>query len=131
MTLPKNRVMLILAATLLLSPILFATPASAEKKVYRRVVSPRRVVNTRVVKQRVSRPVVVQRRVVRLGNGDFRLPHGEIVSSRRVVRLRNQGYYRLPNGDIIVPTQELVPARNVVRLSRDTFRLPNGVIVKI
>src|SRR5689334_14963324 len=98
MLLPKNRAIVLLAVTLLLSPIFLATPASAEKKVYRRVVSPRRVVNTRVVKPtRVGRPVVVNRRVVRLSNGDFRLPHGEVVSGRRIVRLRNQGYYRLPN----------------------------------
>ncbi|MCC5634465.1 hypothetical protein LC593_01095 [Nostoc sp. CHAB 5844] len=98
--LPTNRAIVFLAATLLITPIFSATPASAEQKLCRRGVTPRREVNPRE-----RRSVVVNQRVVRLNNGDFRLPNGEIVSNRRTVRLRNQSYFRLPNGDIIVPTQ--------------------------
>lgn len=70
-------------------------------------------------------------RAVRLQNGDIRYPNGETISARRVVRLRNQGYWRLPNGDILLPNQEIVPSRRLVRLQNGDFRLPNGVIVQI
>ncbi len=39
----KNRAMLVLAATLFITPIFAATPASAERTIYRRTVNSRRV----------------------------------------------------------------------------------------
>jgi hypothetical protein len=129
----------LLAAVLIVSPIFLTTPASAGNKhrtrqVRGRVVTPARVVtpNRRVVTP--ARVVTPNRRVVRLANGDMRLPHGEIVSARRLVRMRNQSnqvYWRLPNGDVIVPTQEIIPARSIVRLQNGQFRLQNGVLLRI
>lgn len=138
--LKKNRVTILLAITFLISPFLLTSPASAGNKrrptvvnrrvINRRVVAPT-VVNRREINRRVVTPTVVNRRVVRLSNGDLRLPHGEVVSSRRLVRLRTQGYWQLPNGDYVLPSQELVPARSVVRLQNGYVRFPNGVLVLI
>lgn len=108
---------MLLAVALIVSPIFLSTPASARPRHhYRpsraRVVTPRRVFTP-------SRKVVTPNRrgrVIRLSNGDIRLPNGQIVSRRRLVRLRNQGYWRLPNGDFILPSQEIVPVRSTVRL---------------
>lgn len=118
----------VLAAALIVSPMFFATPASAGSKhrttqVRTRVVTPAKVVTP-------------NRRVVRLTNGDFRLPHGQVVSAKRLVRLRNQSnqnqiYWRLPNGDIVSPNYTVVPVRNTVRLQNGYIRLHNGVILRI
>jgi hypothetical protein len=70
-------------------------------------------------------------RVVRLGNGDIRYPNGQIIPSRNIIRLRNQGYFRLPNGDILLPNQEIVPAGRLVRVRDDYFRLPSGLVLQI
>ncbi|MBN3927144.1 hypothetical protein [Nostoc sp. NMS4] len=70
-------------------------------------------------------------RVVRLGNGDIRYPNGQIIPSRSIVRLRDQGYFRLPNGDILLPNQEIVPAGRLVRVRDDYFRLPSGLVLQI
>ncbi|MBD2566978.1 hypothetical protein [Anabaena lutea] len=112
----QKRAILLLAAAAMVAPMFLAAPANA---------SPR--YNNRRVQQ--SRPVY--QKVIKLRNGDYRLPNGEVISSRRVSRLRNPGYWRLPNGDIIVPSQEIVPARTVIRLRDGSIRLPNGIIVRI
>ncbi|WP_341525788.1 hypothetical protein WKK05_24875 [Nostoc sp. UHCC 0302] len=70
-------------------------------------------------------------RAVRLRNGDIRYPNGQLVPARRIVRLRNQGYYRLPNGDILRPNQEIVPVGRLERVRDGYFRLPDGVVVQI
>jgi hypothetical protein len=70
-------------------------------------------------------------RVARLGNGDIRYPNGQIIPSRSIVRLRDQGYFRLPNGDILLPNQEIVPAGRLVRVRDDYFRLPSGLVLQI
>ncbi|MFN6518048.1 MAG: hypothetical protein RMY29_026665 [Nostoc sp. CreGUA01] len=70
-------------------------------------------------------------RVIRLGNGDIRYPNGQIIPSRSIVRLRNQGYFRLPNGDILLPSREIVPARRLVRVRDGYFRLPSGLVLQI
>lgn len=130
--LKQIRPTMLLAVALTVSPLFLSTPASARpRNHYRhshtRVVTPRRDVTP-------NRNVVTpnpRSRVVRLSNGDVRLPNGQVVSSRRLVRLRNQGYWRLPNGDFILPNQEIVPVRNTVRMQNGRFRLPNGVILII
>ncbi|MBW4644370.1 MAG: hypothetical protein KME23_15525 [Goleter apudmare HA4340-LM2] len=144
--LKKNYATILLAITLIISPLLLTTPANAGKKgrspdFNRRVIN-RRVINRRVINRRVVNPTVVSPtvvnqqvvypRVIRLSNGDVRLPHGEVVSSRRLVRLRTQGYWQLPNRNYyILPNQELVPARSVVRLQNGYVQFPNGVVVQI
>ena len=70
-------------------------------------------------------------RVVRLRNGDIRYPNGQIIPTRSIVRLRNQGYWRLPNGDILLPNQEIVSAGRLVRVRDNYFRLPNGLVLQI
>lgn len=74
-----------------------ALPASAQPRVY--IVGERDQYRDRVY---ISNPRQVRpnRRIVRLRNGDVRLPNGNIVPARRIVRLRN-GNIRLPNGDIV------------------------------
>lgn len=110
-----KRAMILLGTALFFSPLVMATPAQAQ---YR---NPHRsVYQTREVYQRV----------VRLRNGDYRLPNGQVITSRRVVRLRNPGYWRLPNGDIILPSQEIVPARRLVRQNNGLVRLPNGILIR-
>jgi hypothetical protein len=114
--LKQNRVTTLLAAALVFAPMLLSTPAEAGTRYRDRQVNQRRV---------------VYQRVVRLRNGNYRLPNGQTIVGNRVVRLRNAGYWRLPNGDIILPTQEIVPIRSIVRLRNGNIRLPNGVIVRI
>lgn len=116
--LKQNRATMLLAAALIFAPMVMATPAQAQSR-YR----DRDVYQTR---HRES-----YQRVVRLRNGDYRLPNGRVVSSRRIVRLRNPGYWRLPNGDIILPTQEIVPARRLVRQRNGLIRLPNGILIRL
>lgn len=69
-------------------------------------------------------------RVVRLGNGDIRLPNKEIVPARRLAKV-GDGYFRLPNGDILLPNEEIVSSRRLVRVRDGYFRLPDGVVVQI
>ncbi|WP_237087549.1 hypothetical protein ACN23B_02205 [Anabaena sp. FACHB-709] len=124
--LKKNRVTIFLAAVVMFAPMLLATPASAGSRYNNREVNQRRAVYQRPVYQRP-----VYQRVVRLRNGAYRLPNGQVIPGNRLVRLRNQGYWRLPNGDIILPSQEIVPVRSVVRLRDGRVRLPNGVLVRL
>ncbi|AUT03597.1 hypothetical protein CLI64_26110 [Nostoc sp. CENA543] len=114
--LQPKRAILLLGTALLFSPLVMGTPAQAQPR-----NSHRTVVYSREVYPRV----------VRLRNGDYRLSNGQVVSSRRVVRLRTAGYYRLPNGDIILPSQEVVPVRRVVRQSNGLIRLPNGILIRL
>ncbi|MBD2359617.1 hypothetical protein H6G36_00125 [Anabaena minutissima FACHB-250] len=111
-----NRATILLAATLIFAPMVMATPAQAQSRNRHRQVYQRRD---------------SYQRVVRLRNGDYRLPNGRVVTSRRVVRFRNPGYWRLPNGDVILPTQEIVPARRLVRQSNGLIRLPNGITIRL
>ncbi|QSJ14219.1 hypothetical protein JYQ62_20020 [Nostoc sp. UHCC 0702] len=69
-------------------------------------------------------------RIVRLRNGDIRLPNGDIVLARRLIRLRDN-YFRLPNGDILLPNEEIVPTRRLERVRDNYFRLPDGIILQI
>ena len=69
-------------------------------------------------------------RIVRLRNGDIRLPNGDIVLARRLIRLRDN-YFRLPNGDILLPNEEIVPTRRLERVHDNYFRLPDGIILQI
>jgi hypothetical protein len=121
--LKQSRVTILLAAALIFAPMVMATPAQAQSRNRHRQVyeTNRQVYQTRENYQRV----------VRLRNGDYRLPNGRVVTSRRVVRFRNPGYWRLPNGDVILPTQEIVPARRVVRQGNGLIRLPNGITVRL
>jgi hypothetical protein len=140
--LKPNRVSIVLAAAaLIIVPTLLTVPASAQTKVY--VVGDR---NQNWNRDGRSYPGEVRNpsdrgnwnrdnqsysRVVRLGNGDIRYPNGQIIPSRSIVRLRNQGYFRLPNGDILLPNQEIVPAGRLVRVRDDYFRLPSGLVLQI
>jgi hypothetical protein len=158
--LKSNRISIVLAAAVIIVPILTA-PASAQTKVY--VVGDRdqnwdrdgrsypgevRNYRNRGNWDRDGRsyPGEVRNprnrgnwnrdnqpysRVVRLGNGDIRYPNGQIIPARSIVRLRNQGYFRLPNGDILLPNQEIVPAGRLVRVRDDYFRLPSGLVLQI
>lgn len=137
--LKRNRASLVLAAALIIVPTILSMPANAQTKVYvserdrnwdrygRRNYRNRTPINRR----NWNRNDESRARIVRLRNGDIRYPNGQIVPARRIVRLRNQGYFRLPNGDILLPTQEIVPARRLVRVRDRHFRLPNGVVVQI
>ncbi|ABA22470.1 conserved hypothetical protein [Trichormus variabilis ATCC 29413] len=119
--LKKNRATIFLAAVVMFAPMLLATPANAGSRYNNREVNQRRAVYQRPVYQRV----------VRLRNGAYRLPNGQVIPGNRLVRLRNQGYWRLPNGDIVLPSQEIVPVRSIVRLRDGSVRLPNGVLVRL
>jgi hypothetical protein len=138
--LKSNRISIVLAAAVIIVPILTA-PASAQTKVY--VVGdrdqnwdrdgrsyPGEVRNSRD-RSNWNRNNQPYSRVVRLGNGDIRYPNGQIIPARSIVRLRNQGYFRLPNGDILLPNQEIVPAGRLVRVRDDYFRLPSGLVLQI
>ncbi|MBW4687023.1 MAG: hypothetical protein KME40_18425 [Komarekiella atlantica HA4396-MV6] len=138
--LKRNRASLVLAAALIIVSTILSMPANAQTKVYvvgerdqnwdrdgRRNYRNRTPINRRDW----NRNNELRSRTVRLRNGDIRYPNGQIVPARRIVRLRNQGYYRLPNGDILLPTQEVVPARRLARVRDGHFRLPNGVVVQI
>ncbi|MFN6565730.1 hypothetical protein [Dendronalium sp. ChiSLP03b] len=141
----QNRVSILLAAALIIVPTLLSAPANAQTKVHvvgerdrdwnrdsrRNYREDRREQRTRIDRRDWNRDNEANIRVVRLRNGDVRYPNGEIIAARRLVRLRNQDYWRLPNGDILLPSQEIVPARRLVRLQNGDFRLPNGVIVQI
>lgn len=140
--LKPNRVSIVLAAAaLIIVPTLLTASASAQTKVY--VVGdrdqnwdrdgrsyPGEVRNSRD-RDNWNRDNQSYSRVVRLGNGDIRYPNGQIIPSRSIVRLRNQGYFRLPNGDILLPSQEIVPAGRLVRVRDDYFRLPSGLVLQI
>ncbi|WP_193196436.1 hypothetical protein [Nostoc sp. MG11] len=138
--LKRNRASLVLAAALIIVPTILSMPANAQTKVYvvgerdqnwdrdgRRNYRNRTPIN----RHNWNRNNEPRARIVRLRNGDIRYSNGQIVPARRIVRLRNQGYFRLPNGDILLPTQEIVPARRLVRVRDGHFRLPNGVVVQI
>lgn len=125
---------LLLAAAVMVAPMVLVPSANASPRYGNRYVQPGRELYPN---RPISRPIQVRpkrqvyQRVVRLRNGDYRLPNGQVISYNRVTRFRNPGYWRLPNGDIIVPTQEIMPARTVVRLRDGSIRLPNGIIIKI
>ncbi|TVP61602.1 MAG: hypothetical protein EA343_13800 [Nodularia sp. (in: Bacteria)] len=125
---------MLLTVALTVSQLFLSTPANARPRHHHRYY--RGQGRSRVVTPRRSRIASPSKkggggRIVRLSNGDVRLPNGQVVSSNRLIRLRNQGYWRLPNGDFILPNQQIVPVRNTVRLQNGHFRLPNGIIVII
>ncbi|GAX35530.1 hypothetical protein NIES3585_15450 [Nodularia sp. NIES-3585] len=125
---------MLLTVALTVSQLFLSTPANAKPKYhhrYHRGQGRSRVVNPR--RSRVASPNKQGGgRVVRFSNGSIRLPNGQVVSSNRLVRLRNhQGYYKLPNGDFILPNQQIVPVRNTVRTQNGHIRLPNGIILII
>lgn len=114
--LQRNRAGIFLAAALILAPMVMNTPAQAgERDRYGREYRTRET----------------YQRVVILRNGDYRLPNGRVINSRRVVRVRTPGYWRLPNGDIVLPTREVVSSRRLVRQNNGWVRLPNGVLIRI
>ncbi len=132
---------MLLTVALTVSQLFLSTPANAKPKYqhhYNRGRSRARVVNStrNVVTPRRSRVATPNKkggggRIVRLANGNVRLPNGQVVPSHRLVRLRNQGYWRLPNGDFIQPNQQIVPVKNTVRMQNGHIRLPNGIILII
>lgn len=136
----QNHAYIFLAAALMIGPTLLTAPANAQTKVH--VIGQHnqdwkgdRRHNYRQDRTLLDRGNWNQRgeptaRIVRLGNGDIRLPNGDIVPSRRLARLRDN-YFRLPNGDILLPNEEIVPTRRLVRVRDNYFRLPNGVILQI
>jgi len=119
--LKKNSATVFLAAAVMFAPMLLANPAKAET----------RYDNWRGYQERPVYREVGYQRVVKLRNGAYKLPNGQIIPANRVVRLRNRSYWRLPNGDIVLPSQEIVPSRRLVRLRDGRVRLPNGVFVRL
>ncbi|MGI2906001.1 hypothetical protein [Tolypothrix sp. VBCCA 56010] len=143
---------LVLSAVVVIAPTFTSGPANAQTKVqvvaqrdqvreqdgrrnYREDRTPQdrrnyREDRTPQDRRNSNRDDELNRRIVRLGNGDVRLSNGDIVPARRLVRLRD-GYFRLPNGDILLPNEEIVPSRRLVRVRDGYFRLPNGVTLQI
>jgi uncharacterized protein (UPF0248 family) len=116
----SNSATIFLAAAVMFAPMLVANPANAQSRYH----------NWR---GNQGRPVYTQvsQRVVRLRNGAYRLPNGQVIPANRIVRLRNPGYWRLPNGDIVLPSQEIVPSRRLVRQRDGRVRLPNGIFIRL
>ncbi|BCL34308.1 hypothetical protein [Nostoc sp. MS1] len=119
--LKKNSATIFLAAAVMFAPMLLANPANAQN----------RYNNGRGYQGRPVYTEVAYQRVVRLRNGAYRLPNGQVIPANRIVRLRNPGYWRLPNGDIVLPSQEIVPSRRLVRQRNGLVRLPNGVLIRL
>lgn len=119
--LKKNSATIFLAAAVMFAPMLLSNPANAES----------RYDNWRENHERPVYREVNYQRGVRLRNGAYRLPNGQVIPANRIVRLRNRGYWRLPNGDIVLPSQEIVPSRRLIRQRDGRVRLPNGVFIRL
>ena len=110
----------LIATTVVMAPIVLSLRANAETNIYQ--------VRNSVVARKPSRKKVV--RVVRLRNGDIRLPNGNVVPAKRVVKLRN-GYRKLPKGHIINQNGDFFDAKDLVIIRNRRRRLPNGIIIDL
>ncbi|MDF2388858.1 hypothetical protein JMG10_46020 [Nostoc ellipsosporum NOK] len=131
--LQQNRAYILLVAALIIGSSLLTTPVNAQTEVH--VIGGRdqnwkgdrrqnyRQDRTPLDRANWNRQNEPTARIVRLRNGDIRLPNGDIVLARRLVRLRDN-YFRLPNGDILLPNEEIVPSRRLMRVRDNYFRLP-------
>ncbi len=106
----------LIATTVLMIPTVLSLPVNAETNIYR--------VRNHVV---VESPA---KKVVRLPNGDLRLPNRNVIPAKKVVRLPN-GYMRLPSGHIISPNGDFFDTRDIIVLSNGRRILPNGVVIVI
>ena len=111
----------LIATTVVIIPTVFSRPASAQTNIYRVRNHRNHVVARKPYRNNVAR-------VVKFPNGNIKLPNGNIVPAKKVVRLRN-GYMRLPNGHIVHPNGEFFDAKDVIVLSNNRRRLPNGVTI--
>lgn len=110
----------LIATTVVMAPTVLSLPANAQTNIYR--------VRDRVVATKPNRKKVVK--VVRLRNGNIRLPNGNVVPARRLVKLRN-GYVKLPNGHIVNPNGDFFDAKDLVIIRNGKRRLPNGIIIDL